>query len=127
MAFDFTSTRGQVRLLISDVDEANLVLSDDMLDGFLRLHTGKPSAIRRAAAYALDAIATSEALVSKVIRTAAGASTDGTKVADALRKHAVELRAAADVDDENAAWDDDGAFGVSEFRPYPWRRAAWSD
>ena len=51
---------------------------------------------------ALDAIATSEALISKAIRTQV-LSTDGPKTADALRKHAATLRAEADRDDELAA------------------------
>ncbi len=120
MTVEYTSPKGQVRLLIADIDESDLVLTDAMIDGYLALHTGSPSQIRRAAADALDAIATSEALVSKVVRTADGRTTDGAKVADALRKHAVALRAEADAQDEDAAWDDpDGGFGVTEFVPYP--------
>jgi len=119
MPIDFTSVRGQVRLLTSDVDETNLVLSDEMIDGYLQLHAGRAGQIRRAAADALDAIATSEALIGKVMRTADGRSTDGAKVADALRKHAAGLRTEADAQDEDAAWSDDGAFGVTEFAPYP--------
>jgi hypothetical protein len=124
MPIDYTTERGQVRLLTADVDEANLTLDDAMIDGYLALHAGSPSKIRRAAADALDAIATSEALVSKVIRTADGRTTDGAKVADALRKHAQQLRAEADQVDEDTAWDDDASgFGVTEFAPYP--RTRW--
>ncbi len=119
MPIDYSTPVGQVRLLISDVDEDNPVLTDLMIDGYLGMHTGSGSAVRRAAADALDAIATSEALVSKVIRTADGRTTDGARVADALRKQAATLRARADADDEDAAWDDDSAVGVAEFTPYP--------
>lgn len=108
---DFTSTTGQVRLLISDVDEQNQILTDDMIDGFLAL-AGSP---RRAAADALDAIATSEALIGKVIRSQ-DLSTDGAKVAEALRGHARQLRAQADAEDDALAPLDVAVF---EFRPYP--------
>lgn len=120
MAIDYTSPKGKVRLLLADVDEDHPVLTDDELDGYLALHDGSPSAVRRAAADALDAIATSETLVSKVMRTADGTTTDGAKVADSLRKRAETLRAQADDEDDDAAWgDDSGAIGVSEFSPYP--------
>lgn len=130
VAPDFTTARGQVRLLISDVstDPAKLILSDDMVDGFLARWTVEPDAgvtprgpIGRAAADALDAIATSEALVSKVIRTGDGVTTDGAKLADALRKQAATLRAQADKDDIDEAADEDSFFGVAEFHPYPSR------
>jgi hypothetical protein len=127
MAIDYATAAGQVRLLISDVDETRPVLSDDHVTGYLALHGLQPSdtdatraAIKRTAADALDAIATSEVLVSKVIRSQ-DLSTDGAKVADALRKHAAQLRAQADVDDDAAA---DVGFAVAEFEPYPTRHAA---
>lgn len=120
MAIDYTSPRGKVRLLIADTDETHQVLTDPEVDGYLAMHDGSPSAVRRAAADALDAIATSETLVSKVMRTADGTTTDGAKVADSLRKRAETLRAQADDEDDDAAWGDAaGAIGVSEFSPYP--------
>jgi hypothetical protein len=73
--------------------------------------------VRRAAADALDTIATSEVLVSKVIRTQ-DLSTDGAKVADALRKQAQVLRQQADAAD---AAEDDGFFDVVDTLP-PCRR-----
>lgn len=122
MAIDYTTPTGQLRLLISDVDETNQVLSDDMIDGYLAMWgvttgdiTASRATVKRAAADALDAIATSEALVSKVIRTQ-DLSTDGPKTATALRDHAARLRAQADVDDED---DDGGYVDVAEFTPYP--------
>jgi len=120
VAIDYTSPKGKVRLLLADLDEARPVLTDGELDGYLALHDGAPSQIRRAAADALDAIATSETLVSKVMRTADGTTTDGAKLADSLRKRAETLRAQADDEDDDAAWGDgEGPVGVSEFSPYP--------
>lgn len=116
MPIDYTSPVGKVRLLISDVDENNLVLTDDMINGYLDMHSGE-GRVRRAAADALDAIATSEALISKVIRTQ-DVSTDGAKVADALRKQAATLRAQADAEDDAAS---DSFAEVLEFVPYPGR------
>lgn len=88
MAIDFTTPLGQVRLLIADVDEGNEVLTDPMLEGYLLL-TGDN--VRLAAAQALDAIAVSETLVSKVMTTL-DVTTNGAVVANALRAAATELR-----------------------------------
>ena len=89
---DFTTPVGQVRLLISDLNPDEPLLSDDMVRGYLAMSGNN---LRRAAAEALDAIASSEVLVSKVIRTQDRA-TDGAAVAAELRKHAVALRLRAD-------------------------------
>lgn len=85
----------QVRLLIADQDPENQIFPDGVLQEYLDLNKGRT---RRAAADALDAIATSEALISKVIRTQ-DLQTDGAKVADALRQHADRLRQQEDEDD----------------------------
>jgi len=117
---NYNTAAGQVRLLIADTDTPQ-ILTDDQITGYLSgwgVADTDPvvehrSGIRRAAADALDAIATSEALISKVIRTQ-DLSTNGPQTADALRKHAQVLRDQAD------EWDDDGSFfGVAEFTPYP--------
>lgn len=108
MAIDYTVPLGQVRLLIADTDEANLVLDDPQVTGFLAINAGS---VRRAAADALDAIADSEVLVSKVIKTQ-DLATDGAKTADALRVHAERLRKQAE--------DDDFVFDIVDFDPYPW-------
>ena len=80
---DYTTPLLQVRLLISDVQAApNQILDDDQVNGFLTLNSDN---VRLAAADALRAIATSEALISKVIRTQ-DKSTDGAKLAEALLK-----------------------------------------
>lgn len=122
MAFD-TAT-AQVRLLIADLDVANQVLTDDQVNGYLALNgvtdpslTEPRGSIKRAAADALAAIATSEVLLSKVIRTGDGLSTDGAKVAAELRAQAAGLRAQAELDDAQDAQSSD-TFGVVEFRPW---------
>lgn len=105
---DYTTPTGQVRLLIADLSDPPL-LADDVLEGYLGMHgytVGDPDSIERpgiwrAAADALDAIATSEVLTSKVIRTQ-DLSTDGAKVADALRKQSTALRQKADQADAEA-------------------------
>ncbi len=120
MAIDYTTALGQLRLLISDADETAFILDDAQITGFLAMHGVDATAsgtaltdVRRAAADALDAIASSESLVSKKIRTQAGVSTDGPAVAADLRKHAASLRALADESD------DGGYVDVVEFSPYP--------
>ncbi|MCV2395927.1 hypothetical protein OEB99_16550 [Actinotalea sp. M2MS4P-6] len=117
---DYATATGQVRLLIADVDETAPLLDDDAVNGYLALNgvtdptdTSDKAATRRAAADALDAIASSESLISKKIRTQAGVSTDGPAVAADLRKHAAQLRAQAE------EYDDGGFFETVEFQPYP--------
>ena len=99
MAIDYATASGQVRLLINDTDDAVPVFSDEEINAFLAL---EGDSVKRAAAQALDTIADDEALTSKVIRTQ-DLSTDGAKVADALRKRAAGLRSQAAEDDDDAA------------------------
>jgi hypothetical protein len=130
MVIAYTTAAGQVRLLISDVNEAAFVFDDDMIAGFLATYglgpTDSVSTVRRgllflSAADALDTIATSEALVGKVIRTGDGLQTDGAKLADALRRQADSLRKRADKEEA----DSDGSFwGVAEFKPDAYSREA---
>lgn len=90
-----------VRHLMADVGSTQY-LTDDQVRVYLDLNAGH---VRRAAADALDAVATSETLVGKVIRTQ-DLQTDGAKVADSLRKHADRLRQLADAEDDKAdSWD----------------------
>ncbi|RAX50865.1 hypothetical protein DQ353_00230 [Arthrobacter sp. AQ5-05] len=104
---DYTTPVGQTRLLIADLGDPPL-MSDPVLEGYLSLHDydGTPESITRpgiwrAAADALDAIATSEVLTSKKIRTQ-DLSTDGPAVAAELRKQAATLRGKADQADAEA-------------------------
>lgn len=89
-SIDYDSPEGQVRLLIADTGDSP-ILSDGQISGFLTLND---SDVRYAAADALDAIASSEALISKAIKTQ-DLSTDGPATAAALREHADRLRAQA--------------------------------
>lgn len=109
MAYDPTTPAGQVRLLATDTSdvEGDQVFNDPEIDTFLLLEGGN---VRRAAAMAIETIATNEALVLKVIRTL-DLQTDGAKLADVLLKRAKALRDQAD-DDADTAEDD---FAVAEF------------
>ena len=113
MTYDPTTDAGMVRLLLNDVDETREVFTDAEIDAFLSLEGGS---IKRAAAQAIDTNASNEALASKVLRTQ-DLSTDGAKVAAAMREHADRLRAQADDEDANSdagAWfsiDPTGATG----------------
>lgn len=94
---DYNDPAQQVRLLIGDLDTGdNQLFDDDQLNGFLGITDGS---VQRAAADALDVIATSEALISKVITTQ-DRSSNGAQVADALRKHAAALRQRAKEEEE---------------------------
>lgn len=104
---DYTSPVMQVRLLIADLDTANPVLTDDQVGGYL---TVEGDNVKLAAASALEAIASSEALVSKVIKSR-DLSTDGPAVAKSLREHAASLRA-------QAADEDEGFFDIVDFGPH---------
>jgi hypothetical protein len=92
---------GRVRLLAVDLDEVSPLLSDAQVQALLDMEGGR---VRRAAAQALDTIASSEALVSKKIRTL-DLQTDGPAVAKELRERARELRRQDDeVGDDEAPW-----------------------
>lgn len=93
-----------VRLLMADVGD-DQYLDNTQVEAYLELNDWD---VRLAAADALDAIATSETLVGKVIHTQ-DLQTDGTKVADSLRKHADRLRAQA----KDLADDTDDIFDVA--------------
>ncbi|MFF3443643.1 hypothetical protein [Streptosporangium sp. NPDC002721] len=109
---DYTTDVGQVRLLIPDTDPTAQLLNDPQIEAFLRLE----GSVKRAAAQALDVIASSEALVSKVI-SMNGLSIDGTKVAGELRARAGELRRQVDDGDD----DDSAGFDIVDFNPYAGR------
>lgn len=103
MAIDFKTPLGQVRLLTADTDETAFLLDDEHYSGYLHLNGQH---VRRTAADVLEAMANTESLVQKKIRTQAGLTTDGPAVAADLRKQAATLRAMADA--EEAAADTGG-------------------
>lgn len=115
-----------LRLLLADVDPDRQVLTDEHLTGYLALNgidnpqlddpDAPPWRVRMAAADALDAIAVSEVLVGKVIRTQ-DLQTDGAKVAAELRAQAAGHRARATADREQADDDASGGIFVLEFQP----------
>lgn len=102
MAFTYnvSTDRGKVRLLITDVDQANPIMQDAEIDAFLEMNTS----VRLAAAAALECIAASEVLVLKKIVNL-DIETDGPAVAKELRELAKQLRA----QEENS-----GAFDIAE-------------
>lgn len=105
MAYDPATPAGQVRLLLNDTATASedQVFTDAEITAFL---TMEGDVVKLAAAQAIETNASNEALASKVLRTET-ATTDGAKLADALRKHAQSLRdqVAAVVDDEGYAFE----------------------
>lgn len=92
---DPTTDIGKVRLLATDLDESNFVFTDAQIAAFL---TTEGSNVKRAAALALETIAVSELLISKVLTTSDGLKTDGAKLHDSLLKRAKALRDQADVE-----------------------------
>lgn len=99
-SYILTEDRGKVRLLIPDNKADAWIFADIEIDGFLAMETG----VKRAAALALETIASDQALVLKVIRIL-DLTTDGAKVSDALLKRAEKLRSQAASDDDLAAGD----------------------
>lgn len=122
---DFGTARGQVRAQIPDVEQVDFsgegvpdyIFSDAHIDAFLATSRGGTNGrIKRAAAKGMRAIAVSEALIQKVIRTE-DLQTDGAKTATALLAAARDLENEAGQDDEED--DDQYAFAIVDFRPMP--------
>lgn len=109
ITYDLTVNAGKVRLLIPDTSATAYVFEDEEIDAFLALETD----VRRAAALALETIASSQALTLKVIRIL-DLQTDGARTAEALLKRAAQLRTQAE---EAEAAEDGGAFEVIEMVP----------
>ena len=95
---DYATAIGQVRLLIPDTEQldnpatstvdARYIFDDHQIQAFLSLYA---SSVKRAAAQAKLVLATSETLISKVIRTD-DLQTDGAKLGAELRAQAKELQ-----------------------------------
>ena len=102
MAFTYNlaTDAGKVRLMIPDNVVARYIFEDDEIDAFLTIEGG----IKKAAALGLETLASSEALVLKVIRLM-DLTTDGAKLSDALLRRAAKLREQAEDDDTGAAFD----------------------
>lgn len=111
MAFTYAlaTDRGKVRLLIPDNRAAAYVFEDDEIDSLLVL---EGSDVRRAAALALETIASDQARVLKVMQIQE-IRTDGAKVADALMKRAAHLRELAAEGDPSSTSTDTG-FAIAQ-------------
>jgi hypothetical protein len=109
---DYATVIGQVRLLIPDTEQlenladpsasASYLFSDAQIQAFATLYSNN---VKRAAAQAKLVLATSEALINKVIRTA-DYTTDGAKLGAELRAQAKALQDEADKDDLADAYDE---------------------
>lgn len=89
--YDLTTVVGKIRMLIPDRVTPGHIWEDAELDALYALEGND---IRLGAALALEAMASDQAMVLKVIRML-DVTTDGAKVSDALLKRASGLRAAA--------------------------------
>jgi len=94
--YDLSTDRGKVRLLCTDSVAAYEIFSDDEIDSFLTLES---SGIKKAAALALETIASSEVLVQKRIKLL-DLSTDGPAESAELLKRAKLLRDQAKADED---------------------------
>jgi hypothetical protein len=116
---------GVVRLCIPDLttdtglSTGDYLFSDAAITALLGLYNQN---VKRAAARAIEIIATDQALLTKVIRTD-DLSVNGAVLADSLLKQAKSLREDADHDDAVAA--DDGFTTI--FDAKPWYIAAMVD
>jgi hypothetical protein len=109
---DYATAVGQVRLLIPDTeqlldpsgtyDHGEYIFSDPQIQAFLSLYSNN---VKRAAAQAKLVLATSEALINKVIRTA-DYNTDGAKLGAELREQSKQLQAEADKDDLTESYEE---------------------
>ena len=101
---DYATVIGQIRLLIPDVEQLedladpsasdSYLFNDSQIQAFATLYSNN---VKRAAAQAKLVLATSEALINKVIRTA-DYTTDGAKLGAELRAQAKALQDEADKD-----------------------------
>lgn len=112
ITLDPTTDIGRVRLLATDLSEDEPLFVDAQIAAFLAVEGDN---VKRAAALAIETIATSEALVSKVLTTSDGLTTDGAKLHDSLLKRAKALRDQADVE---AGDPDDYGLDIVDFDPY---------
>jgi len=118
---DYATAIGQVRLLIPDTEQlenpadptadAEYIFDDHQIQAFLVLYA---NSVKRAAAQAKLVLATSETLISKVIRTD-DLQTDGAKLGQELRAQAKELRDQASEEELYEAYED---FEIVDFNRF---------
>jgi hypothetical protein len=109
---DYATAIGQVRLLIPDTEQlddpatstadAEYIFDDHQIQAFLSLYA---NSVKRAAAQAKLVLATSETLISKVIRTD-DLQTDGAKLGAELRAQAKELQEQAEKEELYDSYED---------------------
>lgn len=115
---------GQVRSLIPDVElledpadlsaEPDYIFDDATLQSYLALARDN---VYRAAAIAVNTLATSEALILKVLKSD-DRQTDGAKLGDSLGRRAAWL-------DKQADAEDDEVYGGFDIVPYDARPEHW--
>lgn len=106
--YDITTNRGKVRLLSVDSDSTYAVFEDDEIDAFLSMEGNN---VKRAAAQALDTIASNDAYRIKKV-SLLDVSADGVSVADVLHKRSAMLR---DQADKEEASESGGSFDIAEW------------
>ena len=99
---DYSTSVAKVRLLISDIDDADQIYNDEAVEAFISM--ALDNNVKRAAAQALLSIAVNEVLVQKRIKLL-DLSTDGPAEAEALRKLAMQYRDEADAEEVEGAFD----------------------
>ncbi|MCP9209725.1 hypothetical protein [Streptomyces cucumeris] len=126
---DYSSKIGKIRALVPDVEQVDYsgegtpeyMFSDAHLAGLYAISSGDdPARIYRAAASALRALAISEGLIQKVIRTE-DLQTDGAKLASALLNGAKALEDRADITEEEGC-----GMVIVDFQPVPQDGFAYS-
>lgn len=117
---DYTTAIGQVRLLVPDTEQLGAtpeyIFSDHQIQAFLTLYS---SNVKRAAAQAKLVLATSEALINKVIKTD-DLATDGAKLAAELRAQAQMLMSEADKDETEDSYDSFTIVGLAKAWDNSW-------
>jgi hypothetical protein len=118
---DYATALGQVRLLIPDTEQlenpsdptadAEYIFDDHQIQAFLALYLNN---VKRAAAQAKLVLATSETLISKVIRTD-DLQTDGAKLGQELRAQAKDLRDQANEEELYDAYEE---FEIVDFNRF---------
>lgn len=106
-SYDPTTDVGKVRMLIPDRVEEHAIFSDEEIEAYLSMNS---SNVRRAAAEALETIASDEVMTLKVLSTL-DLSTNGASTSDAILARAKILRSQADVSD---LAEDGGGFDYAE-------------
>ena len=123
---DYATTIGQIRLLIPDTEQlgdpadpsatSEYIFNDSQIQAFAALYS---NSVKRAAAQAKLTLATSEALINKVISTY-DLKTDGAKLGAELREQAKQLRAEAVEDEQEDANDTFTVVGNTESWENSW-------